>query len=393
MYVVDMHRGVIGHHAYLSPYLKNKIAGNRLDTLTNFGRILKIKSESFQEIQIPDFKTRTGKELISLLSHGNGWIRDRAQHHLLFHKSDGLIQPLKEVILNTNSDWVPIHALYVLEEWDELTFDFLSQVIENGNDNAAAHALVLLKSFAAKEHMDSAKSLFERVVDKDRMVLDIYLGSILGTWMNIDNNAFIQTFLTLLKRHSHNATVQEALISGLDGVEMQLLDNKDLNEDTFAHFTYKLTKSISNRDQKIFNSIYTRKALNEDDRTSGAKLFYSICASCHGPNGKGIEGLAPPLINSEHIKNTERLALIILHGLEGPIQVNGKGYDLNLAMPGLIRNESITDRDIANIIAYVTNAFTPSPKALEEERINELRNIKSASGMEFTMDELLQFEK
>jgi mono/diheme cytochrome c family protein len=225
------------------------------------------------------------------------------------------------------------------------------------------------------------------------MVLDIYLGSILGTWMNIDNNAFIQTFLTLLKRHNHNATVQEALISGLDGVEMQLLDNKDLNEDTFAHFTDKLTKSISNRDQKIFNPIYTRKALNEDDRTSGAKLFYSICASCHGPNGKGIEGLAPPLINSEHIKNTERLALIILHGLEGPIKVNGKGYDLNLAMPGLIRNESITDRDIANIIAYVTNAFTPSPKALEEERINELRNIKSASGMEFTMDELLQFEK
>lgn len=393
MYVVDMHRGVIGHHAYLSPYLKNKTARNRLDTLTNYGRILKIKSDSFKDKPIPDFKTRTGKELISFLYSENGWIRDRAQHNLLFHKSDGLIQALKDVIFNANSDWAPIHALYVLEEWDELTFDLLSEVIENGNDNTAAHALVLLKSFAAEEQIDSAISLFERVVDKDRMVLDIYIGSILGTWMNIDNDVFIQTFFTLLKRHSVNTTVQEALISGLDGVEMELLDNKDLNKDTYASFTDKLTKSSANRDQKIFNPIYTRKTLNEDDRTSGAKLFYSICASCHGPNGKGIEGLAPPLINSEHIKNTDWLTLIILHGLEGPIQVNGKRYDLNLAMPGLIRNESITDRDIANIIAYVTNAFSPTPKTINEDRINELRNIKSASGMEFTMEELIQFEK
>lgn len=393
MYVVDMHRGVIGHHAYLSPYLKQKTARNRLDTLTNYGRILKIKSESFPDLPIPDFKTITGKELISLLSGGNGWIRDRAQHHLLFHKSDGLIQPLKDVIFNSNSDWAPIHALYALEEWDELTFDFLSEVIENGKDNAAAHALVLLKSFASKEHTNSAKSLFEKVVNKDRKLLDIYLGSILGAWMQVDYNGFNQTFLNLLKRHSDNATVQEALISGLDGLEKQILDNKDLNQDTFIAFADRLTKSISNRDQMVLNPIYTIKTLNEDDRTSGAKLFQSICASCHGSNGKGIEGLAPPLINSEFIKNTERLALIILHGLEGPIQVNGKGYDLNLAMPGLIRNETITDMDIANIIAYVTNAFSPIPKALEEERINELRNIKSASGMEFTMEDLMKFDK
>lgn len=392
MYVVDMHRGMIGHHAYLSPYLKKKTARNRLDTITNYGRILKIKLENFQDVPIPDFKTRTGEELISLLSSGNGWIRDRAQHHLLFHKSDGLIQTLKDVILNPNSDWAPIHGLYVLEEWDKLTFDFLSEVIEKGNDKAAAHALVLLKPFALEEHKDSAISLFEKVVDKDRMVLDIYLGNTLGTWLQIDNKAFTQTFLTLLKRHSENATVQEALISGLGGIEKQLLDNKDLNEDTFASFTDKLTKSISNRDQKVFNPIYTRKTLNEDDRTSGAKMFYAICASCHGPNGQGIEGLAPPLINSEHVKNTERLALIMLHGLEGPIQVNGKEYDLNLAMPGLIRNETITDKDIADIIAYVTNAFTDKPKTLKEERIAELRKVKSSSGMEFTESELIQLD-
>jgi len=84
MYVVDMHRGVIGHHAYLSPYFRKKTEENRLDTLTDYGRILKIKPSDITVDSNLDFDSLDAKELVNLLQHKNGWIRNRAQHHLIF---------------------------------------------------------------------------------------------------------------------------------------------------------------------------------------------------------------------------------------------------------------------------------------------------------------------
>ncbi|RRQ50801.1 dehydrogenase [Maribacter algicola] len=392
IYIVDMHRGMIGHHAYLSPYLKKKTSKTRLDTITDFGRILRVKREGTPNLPLPDFKTTNGKELISLLSSDIGWIRDRAQHHLIHRKTDELISEVKNYLLNSAHSWGPLHALYVLEDWNELSFEFLTEVIKKGHQNSMAHALVLSKMYVSEENKDLAKDILDYVLEKDDITLDIYLSSILGDWIKLDSTKFTESLLTVLNRHPENPIVLEALVSGLDGIESGFIDNLDLGEKEFFAFKESIQNAIANENNNKLNPIFSVKSLNEDNRTSGAKLFSQICASCHGINGQGIEGLAPPLINSEHVDRTERLALIMLHGLEGPIHVNGQEYDLNLAMPGLIRNEEISDKDIADLIAYVTNAFSPTPRTLKEKRINELRNIKSSSGTEFTEDELLQFD-
>lgn len=74
MYVVDMHRGVLGHHAYLSPYFKKKAKEMQIDTLVNYGRILKINSKANID---PFNKAILSREkLILALHHKNGWIRD-----------------------------------------------------------------------------------------------------------------------------------------------------------------------------------------------------------------------------------------------------------------------------------------------------------------------------
>ncbi len=100
-----------------------------------------------------------------------------------------------------------------------------------------------------------------------------------------------------------------------------------------------------------------------DTRTKGAKIFRQICAACHGVNGAGTEGVAPPLMNSEYVASSpERLGLIILHGLTGPVFVDGKWYEINQAMPGLNNNANLSDKDISDVITYVTNAFSKAPK-------------------------------
>ena len=389
MYIVDMHRGMIGHHAYLSPYLKEKTKITRLDTLINFGRILKVKHLDEKNDLIPDFDILEGKDLVSFLSHKNGYIRDKAQHYLVFKQMTELTSTVKELVLNTENSLGSVHALYVLEGWKALDFNFLAEVIKTTNPDVAAHALVLSKNFASREHREKASQVFKEIRQKDDIRLDLYLGSTLGYWVNMDQGLFTPLMVELLKKYSNNSTVNEAILSSMTQIDSQMYTNQAIM-DTLKHtmFVNKLARSIVDKTKGKTNPIFSRKSLNEDNRTSGARMFFQICASCHGANGQGIEGLAPPLMNSEHVNNTERLALIMLHGLEGPIRVNGEEYRLNLAMPGLIRNETITDKDIADIISYVTNAFTDEPKTLDEQRIEELRNVKSSSGMEFTAPEL-----
>ena len=90
-----------------------------------------------------------------------------------------------------------------------------------------------------------------------------------------------------------------------------------------------------------------------------------------------------------------RLAAIILHGLSGPIHVNGKLYQLNNEMPGLINNNSISDQDIADIIKFTQNAFAQEPKGISADEVKKLRDKKPLNGGLFNEKELLEgvFEK
>ncbi|APQ18145.1 DUF7133 domain-containing protein [Maribacter hydrothermalis] len=389
LYIVDMHRGMIGHHAYMSPYLRDKAKVKELDTIVSFGRILKVSHENANAEDSPIFDSLSGSELVALLHSDNGWIRDRAQHILIYKGLKDEIDKVKEIALNSENKWTPIHALYILEGWNELSFEFLVEVMKKGNPNATAHALILSKKLESEENIEKAYTIFNTVLARNNLSLDSYLGNVLGGWIALDYEKFTPLMIDILKRRNNNSTVVDAVISGLADVDSLIYENKEVMS-TLKHtqFVNKLARSITDKKSDKKNAIFTKTVTHEDTRTSGAKMFFQICASCHGAEGKGIDGLAPPLMSSEHVKNTERLALIILHGLEGPVHVNGKEYNINLAMPGLIRNETISDTDIANIISYVTNAFSDRPKSLSAKRIRELRSVKSSTGMEFTEKEL-----
>ncbi|SIQ35535.1 DUF7133 domain-containing protein [Maribacter ulvicola] len=394
MYIVDMHRGMIGHHAYMSPYLRDNAKAKELDTIVSFGRILKVSHDHTAVAPTPNFNELNGSQLVSLLSDENGWVRDRAQHFLIFKEFKDVMGQVKELALFTENPFSQIHALYVLEGWNALSFDFLTNVIEKSGSKVSSHALVLSRKFIADKNIKKANNIFIDILNRNDLGLDVYLGNLMGNWIELDEKRFMPIMMEILSRRKTNATVNEAIVSGLGQIDSLIYNNEAIMNDVRdTPFNYMLANSITNKRADKMNPIFTRDKINEDTRTSGAKMFFQICASCHGADGKGIEGLAPPLMGSEHVKNTERLALIILHGLEGPVHVNGKKYTINLAMPGLIRNESISDTDIANIISYVTNAFSDHPKGLSKKRINELRSVKSSTGMEFTEPELQALDK
>ncbi|WP_276167493.1 DUF7133 domain-containing protein [Zobellia alginiliquefaciens] len=390
MYITDMHRGMIGHHAYLSPYLKKKVEVNKLDTLVNFGRILQVRKVNQVHEPVRNFKKLNSTELIALLKDENGWVRDRAQQSLVYQQQKESVDELKNLVGDAQNPLAQLHALYALEGLGALSYDFLSEVARSGTANLTAHALILIEPFFNKADIDKNEALVTELLAKNDVTVDLYLSSVIGSLVSLDKERFMPVMVELSSKYAKNPIFTEALASGVQGDEGAVSDAlKSKNE----RLSKALALSEEKRKEDKVNPIFARKSLIEDTRTSGAKMFYEICASCHGVNGQGIEGLAPPLMGSEHVADTERLGLIILHGLEGPITVKGERYDLNLAMPGLIRNEDISNKDIADIISYVTNAFSDEPKRLSIDKIEELRSTKPESGAEYTEQELLDFSK
>ena len=65
------------------------------------------------------------------------------------------------------------------------------------------------------------------------------------------------------------------------------------------------------------------------------KTSFMLCGACHGMNGEGGP-LAPPLAGSDWVKGpVSNLIRIQLRGLQGPITVSGKEYNLPAPMAAL----------------------------------------------------------
>lgn len=388
MYVVDMHRGIIQHQAYSSPYYKGKAKLTQLDTLINYGRILRISKSGSSSFTVG---LQQGNPL-EMLNHDNGWLRDRAQQQLIQHSKLSDISVLRALVLNDAEPKAQVHALYVLEGTKQLSLDLLIEALASSNSSLVAHALVLSEIFIHQDNVKQVLPVFAELLDRNSAEIELYLATTLGQWSGVSESNFFLLLRQLALKSADKQIIREAILSGLPSGGSSFLNyTASKDDDKLAALNKDLFAVVENQKTNTKNRIYTSIALKEDNRTKGAKLFRQICASCHGIGGDGIEGLAPPLVKSEYLsKPLERLGLIILHGLNGPVHVNGKQYEFNQGMPGVIANESITDEDIAGIISYVTNSFSNKPSGLSAETIEKLREMKSKSGGEYTEKELLE---
>ena len=84
----------------------------------------------------------------------------------------------------------------------------------------------------------------------------------------------------------------------------------------------------------------------------GAEVYAATCATCHQPHGGGQVGKAPTLRGTEYsVGDGERLAKILLLGLDGPLMVDGEEW--NMEMP---RFEG-EDADLAAVLTYVRRSW------------------------------------
>ena len=87
------------------------------------------------------------------------------------------------------------------------------------------------------------------------------------------------------------------------------------------------------------------------DPAKGEELYMSTCASCHGPDARGLPNLGKNLRTSEFVKglSDEELLDFIKKGRPASDPANTTGVD----MPPKGGNPALTDEDIMHIIAYI----------------------------------------
>ncbi|HTI71078.1 MAG TPA: c-type cytochrome [Candidatus Limnocylindria bacterium] len=104
--------------------------------------------------------------------------------------------------------------------------------------------------------------------------------------------------------------------------------------------------------------------------SKGQELFAATCAGCHQTDGQGLAGLAPPLADSEWVLGSEqRLARIVLLGVHGPLNVNGRTFDLEMPSMANLFN----DDQIAGILTYVRRAWDHTAMPVEPATIKSIR--------------------
>ena len=90
---------------------------------------------------------------------------------------------------------------------------------------------------------------------------------------------------------------------------------------------------------------------------NGEGIYLTNCSSCHQNSGEGVAGAFPPLVaHAPAVYNAEGgreyLIRLLLHGLVGPIEVNGQGYN-----GVMLAWQQLGDDQIAAVLNYTLTSW------------------------------------
>jgi mono/diheme cytochrome c family protein len=92
------------------------------------------------------------------------------------------------------------------------------------------------------------------------------------------------------------------------------------------------------------------------DAANGGKIFATACVACHGPEGKGVQGLGKDLTTSEWVaqQSDTQLVEFIKVGRDAGDALNTTG----VAMPPKGGNPAMSEQEVADIVAFVRSIHT-----------------------------------
>lgn len=106
------------------------------------------------------------------------------------------------------------------------------------------------------------------------------------------------------------------------------------------------------------------------DGPSGSQVYQSRCASCHQPDGSGVQGAYPPLTGDPVVtaENPTRHIEVVLYGLEGKM-IDGVSYPA--AMPGW--GDRLSDEAVAAVVNHERTSWGNDAPTVTAEDVAAVR--------------------
>ena len=178
---------------------------------------------------------------------------------------------------------------------------------------------------------------------------------------------------------------------------------KSINEKVLANMEKKpmddalrlIFNYVKQPSGEVKNPNLTNKPLDKKSGiyVKGMEIYNKegYCGTCHQPNGLGLEDSGfPPLAKSKWVSgSSDRLIKLVLHGLYGPIEVNGKQYPGNVPMTPY--NSLLSDEEVASVLNYVRNSFgNTSSVIVTPEKVKTVREATKKQKGFYSPKELLK---
>lgn len=113
------------------------------------------------------------------------------------------------------------------------------------------------------------------------------------------------------------------------------------------------------------------------------------CATCHQPDGKGLDPAFPPLHDSIYVHgDPDRLIKLTLHGLMGPMEVNGKKYNGQVPMTPF--GGMLNDKELADVLTYVRNSFNNKASVITPDHVKKIRDATKSQQGFYQIEQLLK---
>lgn len=396
LYVVDFYRGIIQHRTYMTSYLRRQVLSRDLQVPVGLGRIYRIVPTGTKSRPLRRLSKEPSAAVAALLSHGNGWWRDTAQRVLVERGDLSVVPELVTLAANDASHLGQLHALWTLEGMRALTPDVIKRAMAANHPKVAAAAVRLAQGFIGTENAPALVAAMQKASESSDYDVQLQLAVTAGLFDEDGSSGAWETLRGVLGRRPKDKLLRDAAIGSVAGRESRLAGYLRRVEDDNSELIATLDKTALQVIAARKNKPKPRRPLTETEQKlfdHGRTVYEGTCMTCHQNDGTGVVPLGPPLVDSEWVAwSDERLVRLVLHGLTGPILVNGKVYDepdYNILMPGIADNDEITDEDIAGALTYVRNSWGHAESAIVPAVVTRIRaETEERAGNPYTQAEL-----
>ncbi len=352
LYLIDWHNVLVGHmqHSARDP-LRDHEHG-RIYRITYPDRPLVKPAQIYQAPLATLFENLTLPEYRS---------RYRTRRELRARPAAEVIPALQKWTASLKAD-APNHehaileALWVTWGFDQVDAALLKKLLGAKDARVRAAAVHVLR-YSGHQIVDQAELLQKAAVDdSSRVRLET---AVAASWI-----------------------APEKGIPVLAAISKQPLDNwiKPVLATAEAHLRGQEIKG--NKVEKIRPPTNPLKGEALTLYQKGAEVYgrEGHCITCHQADGAGLPAaMFPPLSQTEWVQGSEeRLIKIALHGLLGPIEVNGKQYPGQVPMTAF---KQLSDEEIAAVLTYVRNTFGNQSPMVTPAKVKQVREAtKTQSG-------------